>query len=127
MHQRRPAAVNRPSAIPDRASERALLACSMWLYLGLIGAAVCGSGLILHFGAEAGGAATLALAIAGGVAAAACWMRARVVLEGVRSTPTGIEAPLAGEADGTRREPSHRRPYAAAPPRPRMPTTVQIR
>jgi hypothetical protein len=62
-------------------SERALVACSLWLHIGLIGATVLVVGLLQLFGGETKWLSALALALSGGVLAAASWRRARTVLE----------------------------------------------
>ena len=59
-----------------------LLASSMWLYLGFIGAALFGGGLVaLYDGAPH--VVALALAIGGAVAAPVCWLRARIAVDRV--------------------------------------------
>jgi len=69
--------------MPDRQNntERALIACSLWLHIGFIGAAVLAVGLLQLFGGETKWLSALALAFSGGVVAAASWRRARTVLE----------------------------------------------
>jgi hypothetical protein len=62
-------------------SDRALLACSLWLHVGFIGAVAVAAGLIQLFAGEASAFSALALAFSGGVLAAACWHRARTALE----------------------------------------------
>ena len=57
-----------------------ILASSLWLYLGFIGAAAFGAGLIMLADGEAPRYVSLALAIAGLVAAPLCWLRARNAL-----------------------------------------------
>jgi len=64
--------------MPDRQTntERALIACSLWLHIGFIGATA-----LQLFDGEAKWSSALALALSGGVLAAASWRRARTVLE----------------------------------------------
>ena len=61
-------------------TERALIACSLWLHIGFIGAAALAVGLLQLFDGEAKWS-SLALALSGGVLAAPSWRRARTVLE----------------------------------------------
>lgn len=61
-------------------SERTLVACSLWLHMGLIGASASAAGLLWLFGGEAEWLSALALAISGGMVAAASWRRARSIL-----------------------------------------------
>jgi hypothetical protein len=60
--------------------ERTLVACSLWLHIGFIGASASAVGLLWLFGGEAEWLSALALAISGGMLAAASWRRARTVL-----------------------------------------------
>ena len=69
-------------------SDRALLACSLWLHAGFIGAVAVAAGLIALFGGEASALSGLALAFSGGVLATACWRRARTVLEDSKPATT---------------------------------------
>lgn len=124
MHPHRHA--TNDSASRDTRSDRALVACSLWLYAGFIGAAVFGAGLILHFGADTGGAATLAAAIGGGVLALASWTRARAALERAAPDTSESAAPLR-DSDGTRRDRSQPRGYAAGPLPPGVHTPLQPR
>ena len=57
-----------------------LLASSLWLYLGFIGAAAFGAGLIVFVEGAAPHYVAIVLAIAGAVAAPLCWLRARLAL-----------------------------------------------
>lgn len=112
-------------AARDARSDRALVACSLWLYAGFIGAAVFGAGLILHFGADTGGAATLAVAVAGGALALASWTRARAVLE--RAAPAASETGAPLRDSDVPRDRIQPRAYAAGPMRPGVPTPLQPR
>lgn len=69
-------------------SDRALLACSLWLHAGFIGAAAVAAGVIPLFGGEASLLSALALVFSGGVLAAACWRRARTVLDDSKPATT---------------------------------------
>jgi membrane protein implicated in regulation of membrane protease activity len=70
-------------SMPDiqNTTERALIACSLWLHIGFIGATALAVGLLQLFDGEAKWSSALALALSGGVLAAASWRRARTVLE----------------------------------------------
>jgi hypothetical protein len=57
-----------------------LLRSSLWLYLGFIGAAAFGAGLITLVDGAAPHSVAIVLAIAGAVAAPLCWLRARIIL-----------------------------------------------
>jgi hypothetical protein len=63
-----------PSGFPTAGVDRALLACSVWLYLGFIGAAAFGGGLILLVDAQANAAVALAIVIFGASLAPASWL-----------------------------------------------------
>ena len=72
--------------MPDKSNntERALIACSVWLHLGFIGAAASAAGLLeLVDGTWLSG---LALIVSGGVLAAMSWRRARKVLQTAEGT-----------------------------------------
>src|ERR1700751_780211 len=60
-------------------SARVLLACSLWLHAGFIGAVAAAAGVILLFDSKASLLSALALVFPGGFLAAACWQRARTV------------------------------------------------
>jgi hypothetical protein len=60
--------------------ERTLVACSLWLHIGFIGASASATGLLWLFGGDAEWLSALALAISGGMLAAASWRHARTVL-----------------------------------------------
>ena len=100
-------------------TERALVACSLWLHLGFIGAAAVAGGLLLLFGTEATSLSALALVFSGGVLMAASWRRARTVLEhagrvsaGAADAASDLTSPLF-QANRTRRD-GHDIPYSAA-------------
>jgi hypothetical protein len=61
--------------------ERVLVACSLWLHIGLIGASAIAVGLLQLFDGEARWPFALALAISGGVLAAVSWRSGLTVLE----------------------------------------------
>jgi uncharacterized protein YjiS (DUF1127 family) len=82
-----------PGATPERAAglvldaharsraARALIKCSLYLHVGLIGAATLAAGLTQFFDPDATAESALVLGICGGMLAAACWRRAHHVLE----------------------------------------------
>jgi hypothetical protein len=77
-------------------AERALVACSLWLHIGFIGAAALAAGLLQLFDSEASWLSALALAFSGCVLAAASWRHARTVLEDVeRTSAVAGDAPRA--------------------------------
>jgi hypothetical protein len=61
--------------------DRALFACRLWLHIGFIGAAAIAAGILQLFDGEGKWLWALALALLGGVLAAASWRRALTVLE----------------------------------------------
>ena len=63
-----------PRAFPAPGVDGAVMASSLWLYLGFIGAAAFGGGLILLFDRHANGALALAIAIFGASLAPASWL-----------------------------------------------------
>jgi hypothetical protein len=63
-----------PRSFPHAGVDRALLACSLWLYLGFIGAAAFGGGLILLFEAHSNAAVALAIVIFGALLAPTSWL-----------------------------------------------------
>ncbi len=93
-------------------SERSLVACSLWLHVGLIGASASAAGLLWLLGGEAGWLSALALAISGGMLAVASRRRARTasaMQNGRRPAPalhpaSGPRDPLQGKP-GARRMP----------------------
>jgi hypothetical protein len=103
-------------------TERALIACSLWLHIGFIGAAALAVGLLQLFDGEPEWLSVLALAFSGGVLAAASWRRARTVLEHAeRTSAVATDAPSEStsrasclfQAGRTRHE-SHAVPYSAS-------------
>jgi hypothetical protein len=79
--------------------DRALVAGSIWLYLGFIAAAAFGAGLTLTLDNETNGVLTSAVIVAGGVLAPACWLRARTIFErAARESSAATAAPVAPAA-----------------------------
>jgi hypothetical protein len=75
-------------------TERALIAYSLWLHIGFIGAAALAVGLHQLFDGEPEWLSALALAFSGGVLAAASWRRALTVLEHAeRTSAVAADAP----------------------------------
>jgi hypothetical protein len=79
--------------------KRALLACSIWLRVGFVGASVAAVGLLQLFDLRPSWPSGLALLLCGAVVAAASWRRARRLLvqtehhdpvPGVRSGPASF-------------------------------------
>jgi len=89
-------------------TERVLVACSLWLHLGFIGAMAVAAGLIMLFDAEVNWLLALLLAFGGGALAAGSWRRARTVLERAEPEPAAADAAAnrsrarPGEADSAR-------------------------
>jgi uncharacterized membrane protein len=65
--------------VPD-STKRALVACSLWLHIGFIGASAVAIG-VLHLVDGDAPLSALALAVSGGILAAAGWRRSRTVLD----------------------------------------------
>jgi hypothetical protein len=68
------------------AADRALLACSLWLHTGFIGATVLAGGLILLLRGETSPIVSLPVALAGAIVAVACWHRSFAVLQSAERT-----------------------------------------
>ena len=62
-------------------TERALIACRLWIHIGFIGATALAAGLLQLFDGEGKWPWALALVLLGGVLAAASWRRALTILE----------------------------------------------
>ena len=65
----------------ERIGRPSLVACSLWLHIGFIGASALAAGLLQLFDGEAKWSFALALAFSGAVLAAASWRRGLIVLE----------------------------------------------
>ena len=74
--------------LPAAASFRRLVACGLWLHLGLIGASTLAVGLLQCFDGE--GPRALGLASFGAMLAAASWRRGLAVLEHVWHAPAVV-------------------------------------
>jgi hypothetical protein len=72
-------------------SERALIACGMWLHIGLIGAAALAIGAIRLFEGEASLLSGLPMVVFGGMLAVAGWRRALAILK--QAEPASAVAP----------------------------------
>ena len=82
-----------------RSVDRTLMACSLWLHIGFIGATGVAAGLILLLSGEARPPVALSVALAGGVLAAACWRRSLAVLQrgervAAAAVPASLESPV---------------------------------
>jgi len=62
-------------------TKRALVACRLWIHIGFIGATALAAGLLQLLDGEEKWLWALALALLGGVLAAASWRRALTILE----------------------------------------------
>ncbi len=62
-------------------AERALVACSLWLHVGFVGAATLAAGSIQLFEGATSPLLALTLALSGAALAAMSWRRARTTLE----------------------------------------------
>jgi len=74
----------------------AFLECGLWLRIGFIGASGLAAGLLQLFEGEVRPLSALALAVGGGVLAAASWWRARRVLDtadGAAAVTAGVPSP----------------------------------
>jgi len=75
-------------------TERALIACRLWIHIGFIGATALAAGLLQLFDGEGKWPWALALVLLGGVLAAASWRRGLTVLEHAeRASSVGTDAP----------------------------------
>jgi hypothetical protein len=82
--------------------DRAVVACSMWLHVGYIGAVAAAAGLIQLLVREATWPSALVLVFSGGILAAACWRRARAVLEHAEPAPAVASGESARRATAQR-------------------------
>lgn len=82
--------------------DRAVVACGIWLHVGYISAVATAAGLIQLFATEASWLSALLLVFSGGMLAAACWCRARAVLEHAE------RAPAVAPSESTRRATAQR-------------------
>ena len=75
-------------------TERTLVACSVWLHIGFIGAVALAAGLLQLFDGKATSLSPLALAFSGGLLAAAGWRRGWSVLKHAgRESAVATDAP----------------------------------
>jgi hypothetical protein len=81
VHQHRDTRDEVSLAELQRDADRPLVACSLWLHIGFIGAAALAAGLLQLFDGETAWLSALALAISGAVLAAASWRHALTILE----------------------------------------------
>lgn len=84
-----------------RKARRALVACGLWLRIGFVGASAVAVGLLLLFDGEVAPLLALALAVGGGVLAAASWWRAATVLDvadGAAAVTDGASLPASARA-----------------------------
>jgi hypothetical protein len=79
--KRRPAPRLHVETGSRRSTARALVDCSLFLYVGFIGVAALGAGLLQLFDGDANRHSALLLAVCGPVLAATSWHRARSALE----------------------------------------------
>jgi hypothetical protein len=93
----------------NSSAERQLVACSLWLHIGFIGACGVAAGLLLLLGGEANWPWALCLVSFGGALAAIGWRRGLIVIEYPESPPAVVTQPRAGStarASSSRTEPS---------------------
>lgn len=72
---------------PQSPIDRAVVACSVWLHVGYVGVVTVAAGLLQLFATEVSWPSALVLVFSGGMLAAACWRRARAVLEHAERAP----------------------------------------
>ena len=90
--------------------DRAVVVSSLWLHTGYIGAVAVAAGLIQLFDPGTSWLAAVALAVSGGVLAAASWHRGRTVLEDAeRALAVATNAPSTVTRLQPRRGPHPRR------------------
>ena len=71
----------------NRDDQRAVVASSVWLRVGFIGATAAAAGLLQLLDGDLAWLSPLALAFCGGMLAAVSWSRARVVLDSGHPPP----------------------------------------
>jgi hypothetical protein len=91
----------------ESGTQRALIARSLWLHIGFIGASVLGVGLLQLFDGEANWPSALALAFFGSLLAAATWRRGLTVLQNAErasaaaaDAPSGVTSRASSKRDG---------------------------
>jgi hypothetical protein len=84
-------------------SERALIACGMWLHIGLIGAAALAIGAIRLFEGEASLLSGLPMVVFGGMLAVAGWRRALAILKQAEPASAVAPRPLGETSDARAR------------------------
>jgi hypothetical protein len=92
-------------------SERALIACGMWLHIGLIGAAALAIGAIRLFEGEASLLSGLPMVVFGGMLAVAGWRRALAILKQAEPASAVAPRPL-GETNDARARHGHAVPLS---------------
>ena len=80
----------------NSSAERQLVACSLWLHIGFIGACGLAAGLLLLLGGEANWPWALCLVSLGGTLAAIGWRRGLIVIENPELPPAVAAEPRAG-------------------------------
>ncbi len=89
----------------ESGTQRALIASSLWLHIGFIGASVLGVGLLQLFDGEANRPLALALAFFGSLLAAATWRRGLTVLQHAeRASVAATDAPRATSRASRKRD-----------------------
>ena len=103
------------SESPNTSTSGSLVACSLWLHVGLIGASALAAGLLQWFGGDPRLPWAPVVAFFGGMLAVASWRRGFAVLEQAERVSPG---PANASSDSTARVPQSdrtRREYPVAP------------
>ncbi len=80
----------------NSSAERQMVACSVWLHIGFIGACGLAAGLLLLLAGEANRPWALCLVSLGGALAAIGWRRGLIVIENPELPPAVVTEPRAG-------------------------------
>lgn len=91
----------------ESSTQRALIASSLWLHVGFVGASVLAVGLLQLFDGEANWPSALALSLFGSLLAAAAWRRGLTVLQNAEpasaaaaDAPSGSTSHASPKRDG---------------------------
>jgi len=95
-----------PRASQD-GNQRALVACSLWLLIGFIGATVVAAGILRFFEDPASWLSALTLAVCGGIVAARSWRLGRAALGHAERSLASAQDASTGSVSQPPRRASH--------------------
>jgi hypothetical protein len=99
-----------------RNTDRALVASSLWLHVGFVGACALAAGLIQLFDGQTTWLSALSLGFCGGALATAGWRRGRSILDRAeRMSAVSADAPAAQGARVSSKQPGRGGPATLSP------------